>query len=164
MKKVSIFILFFQLCSVLCFSQITKSYERLLSQYKDLTTISISEAQKLEKKAIFIDTREYKEFKVSHIPNALFFGYNKPNWIILNNIPKSKTIIVYCSIGARSQNIGLKLKKRGYKNVMNLYGGFFQWSNEGLKMVDIKNNKTNKIHGYSPEWGKWISKGNVTYQ
>ena len=164
MKKVSIFILTLQLCSILCFSQVSKSYERLLSQYKDLTTISISEAQKLEKKAIFIDTREYKEFKVSHIPNALFFGYNKPNWIILNNIPKSKTIIVYCSIGARSQNIGLKLKKRGYKNVKNLYGGFFQWSNEGRKMVDIKNNKTNKIHGYSPEWGKWISKGNVTYQ
>ena len=150
--------------SVLCFSQITKSYENLLSQYKDLPTISISEAKKLEKKAIFIDTREYQEFKVSHIPNALFFGYNKPNWIILNNIPKSKTIIVYCSIGARSQNIGIKIKKRGYKNVKNLYGGFFQWSNEGLKMVDIKNNKTNKIHGYSPEWGKWISKGNVTYQ
>ena len=93
MKKANIFLLTFQLCSIFSFSQITKTYDSLLSQYKELPTISISEAQKLEKKAIFIDTREYKEFKVSHIPNALFLGYNKPNWIILNNIPKTKLLL-----------------------------------------------------------------------
>ena len=164
MKSVSLFLFIFYLCSTLCFSQITKPYKKLISQYKGLTTITISDALKIKKNAVFIDTREYKEFKVSHIPNALFLGYKNPNWIILNEIPKNKAIIVYCSIGARSQDIGFKLKKRGYKNVKNLYGGFFQWSNEEQEMVDIKNNTTNNIHGYSPDWGKWIIKGNVTYQ
>ena len=164
MKRFNILLLIFQLSFTFSFSQISNTYEKIINQYKELPTITINEALKIEKSAIFIDTREYNEYKISHIQNALLLGFNKPNWNILDKIPKNKAIIVYCSVGARSQNIGIKLKKRGFKNVRNLYGGFFQWSNEGHKMVDIKNNETKQIHGYSPDWGKWISKGNVTYK
>jgi len=33
---------------------------------------------------------------------------------------------VYCSLGIRSEVIAKKLKKAGYTNVFNLYGGIFE--------------------------------------
>ena len=40
-------------------------------------------------------------------------------------------IIVYCSIGVRSEDIGEKLKELGYTKILNLYGGIFDWKNKG---------------------------------
>jgi len=54
------------------------------------------------------------------------------------------------------------LKKKGYTNVKNLYGGLFYWANEKYPMVDLKENKTARIHGYNKDWGKWV-KGDVVY-
>ena len=72
---------------------------------------------------------------------------------------KDREIIVYCSVGKRSEDIGEKLINAGYKNVKNLYGGIFEWVNEALPIVDNSGKQTNKIHAYSKDWGVWVIKG-----
>ncbi len=142
------------------------AYEKVLKRYyNDFPTISCSDASRLTNKpnVYFLDTREQKEFDVSHIKGAKCIGYDNFNIRSVNAIPKDATIIVYCSIGARSQTIGEKLVKAGYKNVSNLYGGFFQWSNSGLPKYNSKGEVTTEIHGYSKHWGKWITNGDVVY-
>ena len=81
----------------------------------------------------------------------------------LKNVDKSKLIIVYCSVGVRSQSFGEMLEKKGFTNVKNIYGGLFYWANMKYPMVDVKENKTDRIHGFNKDWGKWVKKGIVVY-
>lgn len=148
------------------FSQ-SEEYMKLLEKYyNDFPTISCSQAARLvdAENTYFLDTREKREFEVSHIKGAQCVGYDHFSMSSLKNVPKDAAVIVYCSIGVRSQNIGEKLRKAGYSNVRNLYGGFFQWSNSGLPKMNSSGTVTSKIHGFSREWGKWITKGSVVYK
>lgn len=111
---------------------------------------------------IILDTRELKEYSTSHIKNALHVGYSDFDIRSMEEISKDSPIILYCSIGVRSQEIGEKLLNAGYTNVSNLYGGLFQWVNEGLPVYD-EQGRTNKVHAYSKMWGIWLNKGEKVY-
>ena len=115
------------------------------------------------KNVIFLDAREKNEYDVSHIKNAFFVGYKNFNVVSLKNFAKGAELIVYCSIGKRSEDITQKLNKAGYTNVKNLYGGIFEWVNQGNEVVDTNNNKTSKVHVYGRLWGQWLNKGEKVY-
>ena len=91
-----------------------------------------------------------------------FLYKNKSNIIQLNlddkkNIPKEKNIVIYCSIGYRSEKIGEKLLRLGYKNVYNLYGSIFEWANEKYPLVGSNGKTTDRVHGYNKSWSKWVT-------
>jgi rhodanese-related sulfurtransferase len=112
---------------------------------------------KIEKEKIYIfDTREYKEFQISHIPNARHLGYSDFNLTRVKDVPKDATVVVYCSVGYRSEKIGERLIAKGYTHVLNLYGSIFEWAEQGLPLEDSNSQATNKLHTYNREWGKWI--------
>ena len=71
---------------------------------------------------------------------------------------------MYCSLGIRSEDIAEKLKKVGFTNVRNLYGGIFEWKNKDFKVYDINNNETENVHAFNNEWGKWLKKGVKIYE
>jgi rhodanese-related sulfurtransferase len=110
-----------------------------------------------------LDTRELEEYGVSHLPGAIHFGYNQPKWSTLFMVDKEKTVVVYCSVGYRSERIGEELLKRGYKKVYNLYGGIFDWVNQGYT-VFRGDKATNKVHPYNKSWGRWLTKGEKAYR
>lgn len=112
--------------------------------------------------AVLLDTREIEEFEISHLKGANWVGYDTFTMDSVNGISKEQPIVVYCSIGARSQDIGKKLKKAGFKNVYNLYGGVFHWVNEGFPVYN-KEGETSKVHGYSRTWGIWLNRGEKVY-
>lgn len=126
-------------------------------------SISIAKAALAKDDYLFLDAREYAEFEISHIEKARFVGYKSFTLNILKDVPKNKFIIVYCSIGKRSENIVLKLKKSGYQNVYNLYGGIFEWVNQGHLVYDSEA-VTQNVHGYSPFWGRYLKKGIKVYK
>jgi rhodanese-related sulfurtransferase len=140
--------------------------DSLLTKYnkKSVSYISIEEFKDLKSPIIF-DTREQKEFDVSHIKNATCVGYDKFN----SNKIKEKyknltdTIVVYCSVGIRSETIGYKLKKLGYKNIFNLYGGIFGWKNQNEEVIDTNQKTTENVHAFSKEWSKYLLKGKKIY-
>lgn len=145
----------------------SKEYKAMLeNHYSDFPTITIKDAYNKmgQKNVYFLDTRSKEEFEVSHIKNAIRVGYDNFSISSVKAIPKDAEIIVYCSIGARSQDVGEKLKKAGYTNVKNLYGGLFHWANRSFPMVNSTNERTTRIHGYSKDWSKWITKGTVVYE
>ncbi|RBW59276.1 rhodanese-like domain-containing protein [Tenacibaculum sp. E3R01] len=115
---------------------------------------------------ILLDSREPKEYKVSHINNAICVGYDHFNIKeTIKKLPVNKNtkIIVYCSLGIRSEDIAEKLKKIGYTNIYNLYGGIFEWKNQGNQVVNKQQNTTEKIHTFNKEWSKWLLKGEKIY-
>ena len=117
----------------------------------------------LDSNIIFVDARELKEFEVSHLKNAIHVGFDQLDLSPLNLVAKNAKIVVYCSIGYRSEKVAEKLIKKGFKDVSNLYGGIFEWKNEGKTVVDQKNDPTEEVHAFSKIWGIWLNKGKKVY-
>ncbi len=148
------------------FGQITSGAYRVVLKtlYKnDVPLISCEAAAKL-KTAQFLDTRAYPEFKVSHILQARWVGYEEFSLDKVKGLDKGTPIVVYCSVGVRSEKVGKKLIDAGFTNVQNLYGSLFEWVNQGYPVVDMKGQPTQKVHAYSPAWGMWLNKGEKVYE
>lgn len=127
-------------------------------------TINVPEAAKNFRQFVFFDAREKEEYNVSHIRNARYAGFNDFSLSNVADVNKHQPIVVYCSIGKRSEDITLKLKKAGYTHVQNLYGGIFEWVNEGHPVYNLHNNTTDSVHAYSRFWGRWLDKGVKVYK
>lgn len=123
--------------------------------------VSVEQAKKSDN-VVFIDTRELEEYNVSHIKDAVWVGYNDFSINRLKDIPKNKKLIVYCSVGKRSEDVTQKLQNAGYKDVANLYGGLFEWVNQG-NPVYKGDTPTQKVHAYSKTWGIWLNEGEKVY-
>ncbi|WGD33564.1 rhodanese-like domain-containing protein [Olleya sp. YS] len=123
--------------------------------------MSVQELAMPKTDAIILDAREKNEFEVSHIKGATFVGYDlfDINEVIKNLPNKDETIVVYCSLGIRSETIAEQLKKLGYTSVYNLYGGIFEWKNKGFSVVDSQGKETENIHVFNKQWSKWLTKG-----
>lgn len=139
------------------------AYKTLLSTLydADFNTIKPEEIKELSAYQI-LDTREKDEYEVSHLAEANWVGYETFTIENVSNIDKDKPVLVYCTVGARSQDIGQKLKRAGFSQVYNLYGGIIQWSNDEMPLY--KNNlPTTQVHTYSQTWGIWLNKGVKVY-
>lgn len=121
-------------------------------------TISVEELAQMEN-VVIADTREKEEYMVSHIPDAQYLGYKKFDVAQLGDTPKDAPIVLYCSIGYRSEKIGEKLQKMGYTNVYNLYGSLFEWVNQGHPIVTPQGEETNRVHTYNRKWSQWLDEG-----
>lgn len=120
--------------------------------------IDVEEAVK-DTSILFLDAREYNEYKISHLKNSKYIGYKKFTLTDVQNINKNKKIVVYCSVGYRSEKITAILTKRGFTNCYNLYGGIYEWVNQNNLVYDLENKPTKKVHIYSKKWSIWLTKG-----
>ena len=143
------------------------SISEILSEFntQSIPYITTDTLTTLTSKITFLDAREKTEFYVSHIKDAINVGYKDFDLKTTVSYLKDKKdlIVVYCSIGVRSEDIGEQLKAKGYTNVYNLFGGIFEWKNKGLPVYDINNEQTEKVHAYSKKWGKWLESGIKIY-
>jgi rhodanese-related sulfurtransferase len=106
MLKVLIFTTYF-LAAYSGFAQ--GSLSEVLKKYNSESIPYITADQLLESadKVIILDARERAEYNVSHLNDAVHVGYEDFD---LEAVTKtlgntSKTIVVYCSIGVRSEDI-----------------------------------------------------------
>lgn len=136
----------------------------LLSHSVEETTVD--DLEELEKNnIILLDAREKREFEVSHMNNAQWVGYNDFSPKRVKDIPKDAKVIVYCSVGYRSEKVSEQLLDLGYTDVSNLYGGLFEWVNQGNEVV-TEDSTTEKVHAYDKLWGIWVDteKDNKIYR
>ena len=109
-----------------------------------------------------LDAREKTEHEVSHLQNAIWVGHDTFTLKSVVKLDKNKPVLIYCTVGARSEEIGKKLQKEGFTRVYNLYGGIVHWVNEG-RPVFSKGKPTQKVHTYSKPWSVWLTKGEKVY-
>lgn len=165
-------VLIFYLASMIfsntMYSQKPENYDNeLKGMYNNtvslITPTELSEQIESDVNIIILDTREKNEFKVSHLKDARYVGYNGFTMNAVKDIPKDAEIVLYCSLGVRSEKIGEQLLQAGYTNVRNLYGGIFEWVYEGNEIVDKSESKTSKVHTYDENWSKWLLEGEKVY-
>jgi rhodanese-related sulfurtransferase len=141
--------------------------DKLKSLYRNsVPLIHAEELKTLLKKnegIILLDTRALEEYNVSHIHNAHFIDYKKFRGQSVDSIKRNTPIVVYCTVGYRSERIGEQLMNLGFTNVRNLYGGIFDWVNKGNGVVDSSGNPTKQVHTYNKHWSQWLSKGVIVY-
>lgn len=115
------------------------------------------------RKYLILDAREKQEYDVSHLPGAIWVGFKDFTLARLPAVPRNAEVIVYCSVGYRSEKVTEKIRSATHREVRNLVGGIFAWVNDGRLVVDSRNRATNRIHGYDRQWGKWLRRGAVVY-
>ena len=164
MRQISWILLIF-ISKVLMAQEVnSKTYDILLSTLLSHSVEEISVKDAAENtEALFIDAREKQEFEVSRIENSVWVGYDELDLSSLDKVSRDKEVIVYCSVGYRSEKVSEKLKEKGFINVKNLYGGIFEWVNQGEKVVDAYGKATSKVHAYNKLWGVWLDKGEKVY-
>lgn len=112
---------------------------------------------------VLLDTRSAEEYKISHLEGARFVDYDDFTSDMVKDIDKNKPVVLYCSVGYRSEKIGEKLQELGYTKVYNLYGGIFDWKNRDNTVVNTNNAETDSIHTYNKNWSQWLKKGVKVY-
>jgi len=112
---------------------------------------------------VLLDTRSSKEYQVSHLPQAQLIDYDSFDVEQLSGLSKEDTVVVYCSVGYRSERVGEAMKQAGFQHVYNLYGGIFQWKNDGNTVVNPQSQPTDSVHTYNRNWSKWLKNGVKVY-
>ncbi len=168
--RVLIFIFLFLIttCMVFCQQPVKHAAFSLMLKGLYKNTIPILPADSNTLKAIqankytLLDARESEEYAVSCLPGATWVGYDH---FPATTLPadKTKPVLVYCTVGYRSERIGEKLKALGYTTVYNLYGGIVEWSNNSLPVVTPQGKATEKVHTYNKDWKRWLTKGEAVY-
>ncbi|WP_136480233.1 rhodanese-like domain-containing protein [Cognatitamlana onchidii] len=161
-------IILYTLLLIATFGYSQKKLSKLLKQENSETIpyITVDSLSERVNHYVLLDSREKKEYNTSHIKNAIYVGYDFFQIdSVTNRIPnKEAEIVVYCSLGIRSEDIAEKLKKAGYDNVKNLYGGIFEWKNHDLPVYSKTKKETDSIHTFSKTWSKWLKKGIKVYE
>ena len=91
--------------------------------------ISSHEAKALldrSKNIFLLDVRTPWESRQARLPGSVLIPINEFENRI-HEVPKNKTILVYCASGSRSKTVADTLSKRGYKNVYNITDGIAGW-------------------------------------
>lgn len=127
-----------------------------------INTEALHKKMRQGQQILLLDTRSPNEFRVSHLEGATFVNFDDFQ-IKQIKTPPTQEIILYCSVGYRSERIAEKLREAGFTNVKNLYGGIFAWKNDGYPLVKNKDTPTDEVHAYNQFWGIWLKRGIKVY-
>ena len=91
--------------------------------------------RKMKKEAVqVLDVRTAEEYKQGHLPGALLMDVNSPDFKEkVAQLDKSKTYLVYCKSGRRSEKALKILYNAGYQNAYHLKGGYLNWKGETVE-------------------------------
>lgn len=99
-----------------------------------VTSINATEMKNFGKHVEVLDVRKPGEWSVSHLKDARFTPLaDMPGNI--ESLDKSDTYIVHCGGGYRSMTAISIMKRKGFENLINVYGGFGAMVNAGLEIV-----------------------------
>jgi rhodanese-related sulfurtransferase len=129
-------------CAVIFGTEIVRSYGNYhgVKNISDKEFVSLAEQQDL----LIVDVRQRKEFEVSHIRGAVL-----ADDVNFEELPKTQGILLYCTIGYRSTELGTTLTNNGFSDIYNLDGGLISWKNEGNPVYNQKGELTDSVHVYS---------------
>lgn len=93
---------------------------------ESVQSINAKELRERLNEVNIIDVRRQSEWDGGHIPNATHIEGGRLAWEDFN-LPQDKPLVIQCASGNRSMVAISVLKRKGYKNLMQVEGGINQW-------------------------------------
>ena len=82
-----------------------------------------------------VDVRTLEEFKQGYIEGAQNIDYLSDTFDLdIQNLDKTKPVILYCKSGGRSAKSSKKLLNVGFIEIYDLEGGITRWKEEGFEI------------------------------
>lgn len=103
---------------------------------------------------LILDVRQKKEYEVSHLKGALL-----ADEVDFESLETDQRILVYCTVGFRSTELGTTLTNNGFSHIYNLDGGLIGWKNQGKPVYNLKEQPTDSVHVYSSLFGFLLKNG-----
>jgi sulfur-carrier protein adenylyltransferase/sulfurtransferase len=116
------------------------TYRELLAQVKEeideVTSSDVLARLDEVDPPLIVDVREQDEWQEGHLPGAIHVPRGNLESRIEALVPdKSREIVVYCAVGARSAFAAKSLAELGYGQASSLIGGFVEWKRNGNGFV-----------------------------
>lgn len=112
---------------------IFKTLFKIQNQQTDAITkidaLDFKEAISQKKDLQLVDVRTSHEYNTKHINGALNIDFFKQTTFksSFNKFDKDEPLYVYCRSGNRSKKAAVLLAKTGFKNIIDLKGGYIAW-------------------------------------
>ncbi len=105
-------------------------------EMETLAQVGVQEAKALldRRAAFFLDVRGQDEYRAGHIPGATHIHAGRV-LAQLDRLPREIPILLYCGGGDRSSTAASALLAHGFRNILNLTGGFKAWREAGLPVA-----------------------------
>jgi len=112
--------------------------EKVKSEINLITVEDFKSKMDSDNDFILLDIRTEKEYLAGHMKNAVWLPRGFIEFKIQKLVDDPETeIILYCKRGSRSALTAYTLLEMGYKNVLNLEGGFEQWVVNGNSIYNL---------------------------
>ncbi|HEY6839464.1 MAG TPA: rhodanese-like domain-containing protein [Geobacteraceae bacterium] len=98
--------------------------------------ISSAEAKALlakNRQVFLLDVRTPEEYRQAHLKGATLIPLADLDRRV-GELPKNRTLLVYCAVGSRSRIAASSLARRGYKEVYNMSDGIVGWYRNGFPL------------------------------
>lgn len=83
------------------------------------------------KNVFLLDVRTPQEYSQGKLAGSVLIPIGEFERRI-REVPKNKTIVVYCAVGSRSKPVAGFLAQQGYKDVYNMTDGIVGWYRNGF--------------------------------
>lgn len=111
---------------------------------KEITPDELKAKIDAKENFVLVDVREASEYEHGHIGGAHLVPRGIIEAAADTNYPKhypalsgarDQQVVVYCATSGRSAMAAAVLQMMGFKNVINLAGGYARWETEGMPLV-----------------------------
>jgi rhodanese-related sulfurtransferase len=99
-----------------------------------IPSMDVQELRERLNEVMLIDVRQRSEWDEGHIPGAIHFEGGRVPWESLP-FPHDKPLAIQCSSGNRSMSVNSVLRRRGYRNVIQVEGGITKWKKNGFEIT-----------------------------
>jgi len=112
--------------------------QNVKTKITEITIDDLKNKMDSDNQFILLDIRTEKEYLAGHINNSVWLPRGFIEFKIQKLISDPETeIILYCKRGSRSALTTFTLIEMGYKNVLNLDGGFEEWVSSGNSIYNL---------------------------
>src|SRR5690349_14144563 len=99
-----------------------------------IPSMDVKELHERMGEVTLIDVRQRSEWDEGHIPGAVHFEGGRAAWEDLP-FPHDRPLAIQCSSGNRSMSVNSVLRRRGYRNTIQVEGGIKKWEKNGFEIT-----------------------------
>jgi rhodanese-related sulfurtransferase len=116
---------------ILVFLVLLSTVTQVWSAEKNVTSREVKALLDKNRNIYLLDVRTPQEYSQGRLAGSTLIPIGEFERRV-REVPKNKTIIVYCAVGSRSKPVASFLSQQGYKDVYHMTDGLVGWYRNGF--------------------------------